>query len=120
MSLNFLILEPNPFVARDLSEIVMASAPGSVVTVCETQEAALAALEKIDDLTAAFVNARPADIQKSGLAEKIVQCSGHVLIIRDEDRYETSDHFNCTFVEMPFTTDSISEIIQNLCKISAE
>lgn len=103
----YLILEPDVVVAEDLSDTISAGDPRAETHVVADIEAAGAALDGLPPVEAAVLNARIADLERSGLAERIEGGGGMIVVLNGQEDPADIARTGWQFVQRPFRADSV-------------
>lgn len=114
MTPNLIIVERDPVVAMDLSQILTNWLPQSVVSVFSNlAEAGAAAKDRVRPLVA-VVNAPETEIERARDGGLLMSLSDHVVLLVDTAEELQPVPGNCVLVQRPYTSETLTQALVTL------
>lgn len=111
MAPNLLIVEPDPVVAMDLSQILGGWLPQGVISVFSNLAEADVALKALIKPFLAVVNVAEHEIDAAMDRGLLVSLSDHVLLMVDTAEQIEPFPDNCILVQRPYTSDTLNHAL---------
>ncbi|RMA43086.1 response regulator [Rhodophyticola porphyridii] len=110
MSPVFLVIEADPFVRQDLSEILQMSAEGARVLCAEALEDARGLMAEIAQVDLVFFGTPAAPVGVADLVEQVRNLGGTPVFIGGPETPSATERM-ALFLSSPFTNTSVAELV---------
>ena len=120
MSLTFLIVEPDPLISDDLTQILTGAYPGSRVVTALTSGNAELKLVGEDSIDIAFLHVTSGALPSDDLIKTLSGLNAHVIVLNGQGVAWTRRSVDWQFVPVPFSSGMIEEAIKRSLNDAAE
>lgn len=113
----YLVVEQEPIVASDLSEIIGEFNPAASVTIVESMGQAVDLLSEVATPSFVLVCGTPENVAKSGLSLAIEASQSWLVLINSEDIARPDLVSKWVHVAAPFTTASLTKALKSITAV---
>ncbi len=103
----FLILEDDPVVAEDLSELLREHSPDARIHLSRSRAETAGILAQLDRISAAILDGGVYARDLGDLSDRLTKQASRIIVLHDLDVEPTGDGDGRIYVRRPFTTEMI-------------